>query len=137
MAHKTGERLYKYQLLKQLGEGYFGEVWLAKDDALDATTALKILSKNYLCGDECLLEAQIGNKLHHKNLMNIQSADVIEYGSPPRPLVLMSMPYFEKGSVIGQLNSRDFLPTNLALKCMIDILRGLEYLHGCGYFHWI
>ena len=45
------------------------------------------------------------------------------------------MPLYKNGSVITQLNSCNFLRTDLAVKCLIDLLRGLEYLHENGYYH--
>ncbi|MEL7610556.1 MAG: protein kinase [Bacillota bacterium] len=47
----------------------------------------------------------------------------------------ISMPYYSNGSVLSRLNSLNFLDLQEALKCLIDILRGLEYLHENGYYH--
>ncbi len=45
------------------------------------------------------------------------------------------MDYFENGSIIGKFNNRDFIPIPDAIKYLIDILRGLEYLHEKNFFH--
>ena len=86
MKYHTGETIYKYELQDYIGGGEFGEVWLAKDIALDSQCALKLLPRNDISIDERLLEAQIGNRLQHNNVVNIKYADVIQYGTPAQPV---------------------------------------------------
>lgn len=133
--YNVNDVIYKYRLIKYIGGGNFGEVWLAIDNTLKTQCALKLLSQSNVSIDERLLEAQIGNRLQHNNVVNIKYADVVQYGNPPSSVVIISMPFYQNGSVISQLNSCNFLPTNLVVKCLIDVLRGLEYLHENGYYH--
>ena len=135
MKYHTGETIYKYELQDYIGGGEFGEVWLAKDIALDSQCALKLLPRNDISIDERLLEAQIDNRLQHNNVVNIKYADVIQYGTPAQPVVTIAMPFYSHGSVLSQLNSNNFLDLKLTIKCLIDVLKGLEYLHENGYYH--
>ncbi len=133
MEYSINEQIYKYKLVYFIGGGNFGEVWFAEDISLNNSCAVKLLPKDDATIDERLLEAKIGNRLQHTNVVNIKYADVIEHNS--KTLVAIAMPFYKNGSVTSQLNSCNFLPTNLAVKCLIDILRGLEYLHENGYYH--
>lgn len=45
------------------------------------------------------------------------------------------MDYQAAGSVLGKLNPGNFLTIPDAKSCLIDILRGLEYLHELGLYH--
>lgn len=135
MMYNIGSQIYKYTLIKKIGGGNFGEVWLTEDISLKSQCALKLLSQNNISIDERLTEAQIGNKLKHNNVVNIRYADIVQYGDPPSPIVMIAMPYFKNGSVLSQVNSCNFLPTDVGVKCLIDVLRGLEYLHESGYYH--
>lgn len=135
MIYNVGDQIYKYELIKYIGGGNFGEVWLANDSSLKNQCAIKLLPRNDTSIDERLLEAQIGNRLQHTNVVNIKYADVIQYGNQNDLVVTIAMPFFRNGSVLSQLNSCNFLPTNHAVRCLIDILRGLEYLHENGYYH--
>lgn len=133
MTYSAGDQIYKYCLEHRIGGGEFGELWTAIDVAIDSQVAVKLLDKTQYTIDERLLEAQIGNRLQHANLVNIKGADVIEVRGAP--VVAISMPYYPNGSVVSRLNSLNFLDLQDAVKCLIDILRGLEYLHENGYYH--
>ena len=133
MVYSAGERIYKYDLLNYIGGGEFGEVWLANDVSLNSKCALKLLDQNHKSVDERLLEAKIGNRLQHANVVNIKYADVVKYKGTD--IVMIAMPFYKNGAVTTQLNSCNFMPTNCVIKCLIDILRGLEYLHENGYYH--
>ncbi len=135
MRYSKGEVIYKYQLVSYIGGGAFGEVWLTIDKSLDSPCALKLLPKNDTSIDERLLEAKIGSRLLHPNVVNIKYADIIHYGNPPTPVVTIAMPFYQQGAVTSKLNSCNFLDTRVAVKCLMDVLRGLEYLHENGYFH--
>lgn len=133
MQYNSGEQIYKYRLKSYVGGGNFGEVWFAEDCSINSLCALKLLPKDDTTIDERLFEAKIGNRLQHPNVVNIKYADVIQYNS--KPLVAIAMPFYKNGSILSQLNSKNFLNTKTAIKCLIDILRGLEYLHENDYFH--
>lgn len=134
MIFNKNTTIYKYVLLDYIGGGSFGEVWRAKDLSLNTECALKLIPSKNTSVDERLLEAKIGNKLNHTNVVNIKYADVVEYEGDS-PLVAIAMPYYEKGSVVNMVNSCNFLQTDLAIKCLVDVLRGLEYLHENDYYH--
>lgn len=133
MDYSQGEQIYKYQLVNKVGGGNFGSVWTAQDLALKTFVAVKLLDQSKYSIDERLLEAQIGNRLQHDNVVNIKGADVIDKDG--HPIVAISMPFYKNGSIQSIVNSLNFIDLREAIKCTIDILRGLEYLHENGYYH--
>ncbi|GHU63512.1 hypothetical protein AGMMS49983_07130 [Clostridia bacterium] len=68
-------------------------------------------------------------------MINIKYADVIGIGDPPKQIVVIAMPYYPNGSVATKVNSANFLDLDYAIRCLIDVLRGLEYLHENNYYH--
>jgi serine/threonine protein kinase len=126
-------KLYKYELTARIGGGGFGDVWLANDIAVNKQVALKILEAATVTVDERLSEARIGNQLTHQNLVKVHYADIVSHNGIN--LVLIVMDYLPEGSVLGKLNPGNFLSIPEAKSCIIDILRGLEYLHELGLYH--
>lgn len=49
--------------------------------------------------------------------------------------MVISMPFYENGSIQSKMNSLNFVDLKSAIKCVIDVLRGLEYLHESKYYH--
>lgn len=53
--YNVNDQIYKYTLIKRIGGGNFGEVWLVNDVSLKTQCALKLLPKNDTSIDERLL----------------------------------------------------------------------------------
>lgn len=119
----------KYQLIRRIGSGAFGEVWLAKDKAVKHEFAIKILNDG-IGIDERLLEAQIGHNLTHNNLVRVHQADVAMDKK-----VIIAMDYFPEGAITTLANPKGYLPLPTALRTVIDVLQGLEHLHQNNFFH--
>jgi serine/threonine protein kinase len=126
-------QLYKYQLISRVGQGNFGEVWLAHDLALQRQYAVKIL-KPGISIDERLREAQIGNRLEHNNLVYVHQADVVAVPGGEHAVIL-AMDYHPNGSVETIANPAGYLPLPDVLRIARDVLQGLEYLHARRFFH--
>jgi len=133
LKYKNGQVIYKYSLKTKIGEGAFGSVWLATDLALNSEVAVKLLDQTEFSLDERLFEAQIGNRLKHPNVISLNGADIATIDG--NSIVIISMPYYSNGSIVSQANKRNFINLKNAIKCVIDILCGLEYLHENGYYH--
>jgi len=119
----------KYQLIRPIGRGAFGEVWLAKDQALNHEYAIKVLN-NGIGIDQRLKEAQVGHAFTHNNLVRVHQADVATDGK-----VVIAMEFLPEGSIATLANPRHFLPLPAAIRTMIDVLQGLEHLHLNNFFH--
>lgn len=132
MLFSAGMQLYKYQLVSKIGQGGFGEVWLAHDHALQRQYAVKIL-KPGISVDERLREAQIGNRLSHNNLVHVHQADVVPVAG--EHAVILAMDYQANGSVETLATSAGYLPLPAVLRIAKDILQGLEHLHARNFFH--
>jgi len=128
----SGDQLYKYQLQARLGGGGFGDVWLAHDHSISRDVAVKILALNVTI-DERLQEARIGNHLDHQNLVKMHYADIVQHNGVD--VVIIAMDYHSNGSIMNGINACNFMPIPDVIRFMIDILRGLEYLHELNLYH--
>jgi Serine/threonine protein kinase len=131
-AYTPGAQLYKYNLVSLLGQGHFGQVWLANDLALQRQYAVKILNPGTPV-DQRLREAQIGHTLDHNNLVRVHQADVVGNGNDHS--VIIAMDYMPDGPVVRRVNPGNFLPLPDVLRVAKDILQGLDYLHANSFYH--
>ncbi|WP_442511407.1 protein kinase domain-containing protein [Novipirellula sp. SH528] len=75
---KEGIRIDHFRLLRELGEGTFGRVWLARDTSLNRVVAIKFpkfnLAANQVSSRRFKREAEIAAGLSHPNLIPILDA---------------------------------------------------------------
>jgi len=123
----------KYEIIQHLGNGHFGNVYLAHDRALDARKAIKVLDvsdpQQFL---KQLEEAQILNKCRHKHIVEVNEADIYDVSGKPK--VVIDMEFISDGSLANQLE-RSFLSIVDATNYIIHILFGLEHAHNQNILH--
>ena len=111
-----------YQLTRQLGQGSFGDVWLAHNLLADIDVAIKFYGTMDPKGlEEFRNEFKVAYKLRHPNLLNINHFDV--YENCP----YLVMPYCANGSVCNQIGQ---MPESEIWKFILDVSGGLAFLHS-------
>src|SRR6185369_2278532 len=106
------ESFAHYRIIKKLGKGGMGEVYLAHDTKLDRRVAIKVLSEETLRKENAkkrlVREAQAAAKLDHPNICTIY--DVSEADS----LTFIVMQYVE-GQTLAAKMERNPLAVSTAL----------------------
>jgi serine/threonine-protein kinase len=123
----------KYQVIKHLGSGAFGDVYRVVDHALQTEKAIKILGvtdPNEFV--RCLEEAQVLNKCRHKHIVTINEANIFDVDGTPR--VILDLEYIAEGSLEDALTSR-WVSTRESIQFLRNALQGLEHAHGQGILH--
>ncbi len=130
---EPGQQIYKYSLQKLIGRGEFSQVWLATDHSVKKDIALKILNPSNSSITDKLKEAVVGNRMNHENLVRVHYADVVIFNDSE--VVLLAMDYQKNGCITKNVNCLKYVKLNSAIKSIIEILRGLDYLHQEGVLH--
>ena len=120
------------RIVKKIGAGGMGEVYLAEDTKLRRQVALKFLSVDQTHNDSVLQqftqEAQAAARLQHPNIITVH--EVNEYKGVP----YISMAYIE-GLSLKELSSDKLLPIADIIDLGIQIMRGLTAAHEEGITH--
>ncbi len=111
-----------YELKRPLGQGSFGDVWLAHNMLADIDVAIKFYGTLDSKGlEEFRNEFKVAYKLRHPNLLNINHFDVFE-NCP-----YLVMPYCANGSVSNQIGK---MTESEIWKFILDVSGGLAFLHS-------
>ena len=122
-----------YQLIKPLGQGAMGTVFLAEDPMLARKVALKVLSKSKSEDDQFVArfkrEATAAGKLNHAHIAGAYAVD------EDKGYHYYAMEYCDGLPLNKVLKKSGCLAEEWALDLCIQIARGLQYAHQHGIIH--
>jgi serine/threonine-protein kinase len=126
------ESIAHYRIIKKLGAGGMGEVYLALDTKLDRKVAIKVLQPDSLADESLkkrlLREAQAAARLDHPNICAVY--DVNEADS----FTFIVMQYIE-GETLGEKMLRQPLELSTALAIAEQAAEALAEAHTRGILH--
>ncbi|MBI4858787.1 MAG: protein kinase [Candidatus Riflebacteria bacterium] len=130
---KTGETIDRFVILKKLGHGGMGGVFIGFDQQSDELVAVKILFQEY-ADDEVYVrrfdrEIAILKSLVHPNVVKLVDSGV------DRELHFMALEYVRGRTLSDLVASRRRLPLEIGLKIVKDVARALAYAHSNGVVH--
>ena len=131
MFHEN-RQIGSYTLLRKLGKGGFGEVWLAERKSKFVTTkvAVKLPLDEQVDFDAIRQEAELWEQASgHANVLPIIDADIIDNQ------VIIVSEYADGGSLADKLKREGKFPIKQAVEMTIGILNGLEFLHNKRIIH--
>ncbi|MEZ6189168.1 MAG: serine/threonine-protein kinase [Planctomycetota bacterium] len=127
-----GDR-YHYKLLKELGRGASGEIYLALDVPAEKLVAVKLLSKEAVARHPNAVarferEARILQRMEHPNLVRILRCG----RARGRPYFAME---FVEGDSLGSRLIHGALSVRQSLRLAEKLARALDYVHKRGIVH--
>jgi hypothetical protein len=119
----------QYRLVRVLGEGNFGKVWVAERlDVPEHRVAMKILPRSHFVGRNVERELVMLATVGHPNVVQLK-----DHGIEP-DFVWLTMPVYQ-GETLGERLSRGTLKLREAYDIFLPIARALEALHQLGLRH--
>jgi serine/threonine-protein kinase len=127
-----GQDLNRYKILRKIGEGGMGEVYLAEDTHLGRRVAIKLLAADVIRDSDQLRrfvrEARVASALNHPNIVTVyeigQAGDVHFISTE-----------FVAGETLRRHVSREPLKIRDALDIAIDIASALVVAHDADIVH--
>ena len=121
-----------YIFEKEIGEGNFGKVKLAKFKPTGEEFAIKVLNKKKIkkqMKNVMLRENDIVTKLHHVNVVSVYK--IIETEED----YFMVMEYCKLGELFDYIVKKKRLDEEEASAFFYQLINGVEYIHSQGYAH--
>ena len=123
----------KYRVVKKLGAGGMGAVYLAEQLSIGRRVALKVLQREFAMNDEFIKrfhqEARLVGSLNHRHVITIYDFDQADDGS-----LFIAMEYVE-GRNLKSIIHEGPLKLSRALRFAVQIAEGLSAAHRAGVIH--
>jgi len=127
----------RYKILRKLGHGSLGYVYLGRDPYIERKVAVKVYRPPQVNSPDeferyrkrFFMEAQSAGGLFHNNIVTVYDADI------HHDLCYIAMEYID-GPMLKKFCSPDnLLPLERVLKIIFRVCKGLEYAHDNGVIH--
>lgn len=122
----------KYRVLRRLGTGGMGTVWLAQHEVMHREVAVKVIRPDLLArpgaAGRFLREVRAAARLDHPNIVRAHDAE--QAGDS----CLLAMEYVA-GDTLADLVAGGPLPVAEACRAVRDAARGLAHAHAAGLVH--
>lgn len=129
------EKLGRYEILSELGQGAMGVVYKAVDPLIDRTVAIKTINLN-LSKDELAdfeerfnREAKSAGRLNHPNIVTIYDVGKTDH------VAFMAMEYLEGRELKEIIASGEALPPDRVAEIIGQIADALAFAHDHGIVH--
>ncbi|KAF3566608.1 hypothetical protein DY000_02013458 [Brassica cretica] len=127
----TVEGMERYNLIKEVGDGTFGNVWRAVNKQAGEVVAIKKMKKKYFSWEECmnLREVKSLSRMNHPNIVKLK--EVIREND-----ILYFVFEYMECNLYQLMKDRPklFAESDVRNWCF-QVFQGLSYMHQRGYFH--
>uniref|UniRef100_M4DM70 cyclin-dependent kinase n=1 Tax=Brassica campestris TaxID=3711 RepID=M4DM70_BRACM len=120
-----------YNLIKEVGDGTFGNVWRAVNKQTGEVVAIKKMKKKYFSWEECinLREVKSLSRMNHPNIVKLK--EIIREND-----ILYFVFEYMECNLYQLMKDRPklFAESDIRYWCF-QVFQGLSYMHQRGYFH--
>jgi len=127
----TTDHIDRFRILRKLGQGGQGVVYLAEDPRLERLVAIKTIDRllSQEQGVRLMDEARMISKMRHPNVVSVYEAG--DVGG--KPYVVFE--YVEGVSLSDLIRKEGVMVIHNAVSMMIQVLDGMAYAHQMGIIH--
>ncbi len=124
-----GLRVKQYELIRELGRGGMGQVYLARDTRLGRRVAMKFLvSSSQKFTERFIVEARATARCSHENIVVIHDVEVY------RGLPYMVLEYVE-GTSLAKVMAGRRVPVGRTVELVVPVVKALARAHAANIVH--
>ena len=127
------DKLDKFQIIRHIGKGVFGNVYQCFDPFLQREVAIKVIKvpkpDKFV---QAVKEGQALELCRHKHIVDVKDVRATLYNGDP--VVIIIMEYLAKGSIQGKIEKR-FISAQESCRVVHQSLLGLEHAHNNNMLH--
>ncbi|MDH7511687.1 MAG: serine/threonine-protein kinase [Clostridiales bacterium] len=124
-----GQKVGKYEIIRSLGSGGFGSVYLAKDTWLDIKVAIKVPHKQSAELYKLLKEPRLQAALNHPNIVRMIAAE------KESKVFFMVMEYVKGRTLEKILDKEKILEPERAVDYIKQVAHGVDHAHKNKIIH--
>lgn len=124
-----GQKVGKYEIIRSLGSGGFGSVYLAKDTWLDIKVAIKVPHKQSAELYKLLKEPRLQAALNHPNIVRMVAAE------KENRVFFMVMEYVKGRTLEKILDKEKILDCERAVDYIKQVAQGVDHAHKNKIIH--
>jgi eukaryotic-like serine/threonine-protein kinase len=130
----VGETIAQYYVLKKLGEGGMGQVYLAEHVKMGRKSALKVMNPSMVHDADAISrfnrEAKNASRINHTNV-----AAIYDFGETPDGMVFLAMEFVEGEALTKLIERLGALPPKRVADIAQQTAEGLQVAHDMGIVH--
>ena len=127
------DKLDKYQIIKHVGSGAFGDVYQCYDPYLQREVAVKVIKvPNPIKFVQAVKEGQALEHCRHTHTVDVKDVRATTFNK--EFVVIIIMEYLAKGSIQGKIEKR-FISIKESCRIINQSLLGLEHAHNNNMLH--
>ncbi len=134
VAKELSGRIGKYEIVRHVGKGAMGHVYLAHDTILDRDVALKVMVANIVDDPELKQrferEARAVAKIKHPNVVMVFDLGSHTDGSP-----FIAMEYLDGQDLQKAVRQTPPMSVDRKVAIIVQVLQGLAHAHQAGIVH--
>ncbi|XP_068665710.1 cyclin-dependent kinase F-3 isoform X2 [Aristolochia californica] len=121
----------RYRVIEEIGDGTCGSVYKAINLETNETVAIKKMKRRFYVWEECMNLREVKSlcKLNHPNIVKLR--EIVRENHE----LFFIFEHMECNLYQIMRDRQSPIPENEIRQLMSQILQGLAYMHGNGYFH--
>jgi len=124
----------RYRVLKRIGEGGMGVVYIAEHEAIEKKLAIKVLKDQYALREDVVArfqqEAKSASRVKHEGVL-----EVFDFGRTDDHRFYIAMELLDGRDLACVLEKEISVPPIRAVRIAVQIARALAAAHGKGIIH--